>query len=162
MSTVVTGLPAAPSHCGYCGLRIADEVVAPQRFGERFCSEGHADEFAARVRAARIGAAARREDGLARPAAMDVTTCALPPAGQRNWLDSLKRAACWGAPVLLLLAIPLLWSGGWAAAGGSVLSVLGLLACPLGMYFMMRSMSSMQQHQPGPPETDRGKEDRRA
>jgi hypothetical protein len=73
----------------------------------------------------------------------------------------LKRAACWGAPVLLLLAMPLIWSGGWAAAGGSLLSVLALLACPLGMYFMMRSMGSMQ-HQQSASEAEHGKENRRA
>jgi hypothetical protein len=43
----------------------------------------------------------------------------------------------------LILAIPLIWSGGWAATGGSLLSVLALLACPLGMYFMMRGMTNM-------------------
>jgi hypothetical protein len=63
--------------------------------------------------------------------------------------------------VLLLLAIPLLWSGGWAAAGGSLLSVLAFLACPLGMYFMMRSMTSMQ-HRPGASEAEHDQEDRRA
>ena len=73
----------------------------------------------------------------------------------------MKRAACWGTPVLMLLAIPLIWSGGWAAAGGSLLSVAALLACPLGMYFMMRGMIGMQ-HQHGPAEAERGKEDRRA
>lgn len=156
-----TRRPGAPSHCGYCGRRVVEEVAAPQRFGERFCSEGHADEFAAGVRAARIATAARREDQDARSAATDGMACAVPRAGQRGWRDSLKRAACWGAPVLLLLAIPLLWSGGWAAAGGSLLSVLALLACPLGMYFMMRGMTSMQ-HRPGAPKAERGKEDRRA
>ena len=161
MSAMKTGRLAAPSHCAYCGLPIDDEAAAPSRFGERFCSEGHADEFAAGVRAARIGAAARREDGDARATPTDGTARALLSAGHRGWRDSLKRAACWGAPVLLLLAIPLLWSGGWAAAGGSLLSVLALLACPLGMYFMMRSMTSMQ-HQPGAPEAERGKENRRA
>ena len=77
------------------------------------------------------------------------------------WRDLLKRAACWVAPVLLLLAIPLIWSGGWAAAGGSLLSVLAVLACPLGMYFMMRSMGSTQ-HQHGAPEAERGRENHRA
>jgi hypothetical protein len=57
----------------------------------------------------------------------------------------LKRGACWGAPLLLLLALPLLWSGsGVAATAGSLLSVLAVLACPLGMYFMMRGMMSMR------------------
>ena len=136
-----TRLPSAPSHCAYCGHAIADNVAAPQRFGDRFCSDEHADEFAKGVRAARIDAVARRvevDDGTA-------TTCAGASDGQRGWQARLKRAACWGAPVLLVLAMPLLWTGGWAAAGGSLLSVLALLACPIGMYFMMRSMAGMQQ-----------------
>lgn len=161
MSAGETGLRAAPARCGHCGRPIVEEVAVPSRFGERFCSEGHADEFAAAVRAARIAAAARREDGDARATPTDGTACAMSPPGQRGWGDFLKRATCWGAPVLLLLAIPLVWSGGWAAAGGSLLSVLAFLACPLGMYFMMRSMTNMP-HQPGAPEAERGKEDRRA
>lgn len=71
-------------------------------------------------------------------------SCGMPPAGQRGWKDYLKRGACWGAPLLALLAIPLFWSGGnAAAAGGSILSALALLACPVGMYFMMRAMGNM-------------------
>lgn len=136
-----TARPAAPSHCGYCGRPITDDV-ASDRFGERFCSEKHADEFATGVRAARIDAAARRVD-------VDAACRVLPP-GQQGWGARLKRAACWGAPLLLLLAIPLFWAGGWAAAGGSLLSVLALLACPLGMYFMMRGMSGMQQSHDAP------------
>lgn len=58
--------------------------------------------------------------------------------------DRLKRAACWVTPLLLLLAIPLFASGGALAAGGSVLSLLAVLACPLGMYFMMRTMGGTQ------------------
>jgi hypothetical protein len=53
----------------------------------------------------------------------------------------------------------LIWSGGWAATGGSLLSLLALLACPLGMYFMMRAMSTMQRHE-GSTETKRIEEDR--
>ncbi len=65
-----------------------------------------------------------------------------PPGGRRTWGDVLRRGACWGAPLLLLLALPLFWSGSAApVAGGSLLSVLALLACPLGMYFMMRMMA---------------------
>jgi hypothetical protein len=88
-------------------------------------------------------------------------TCALPPGAQTGWRARLKRAACWGAPALLLLAMPLIWSGGWLAAGGSLLSVLALLACPLGMYFMMRSMAGMHQSH-GAQETERRKEKHRA
>lgn len=140
-------------HCAHCGHALADDTPVIERFGESFCSEVHAEEFAAGVRAARIQAAARSD--------APGSACALSPASPSGWRDLLKRAACWGAPVLLLLAIPLIWSGGWAAAGGSLLSVLALLACPLGMYFMMRSMGSMQ-HQHGASEAEHGKENRRA
>jgi hypothetical protein len=141
-----TERPAAPSHCGYCGRAITEDIEASQRFGERFCSEKHADEFATGVRAARIDAAARGIGVDDRPA----TACPVLPAGQQGWRSRLKRAACWGAPLLLLLAIPLFWAGGWAAAGGPLLSLLALLACPLGMYVMMRSMSGMQQSPDAP------------
>jgi hypothetical protein len=71
-----------------------------------------------------------------------------------------KPAACWGAPVLLLLAIPLLWSGGWATAGRSLLSVLALVACPLGMYVMMRGMTGIQHgSDPRPPHGAKGRGD---
>jgi hypothetical protein len=146
-----TQLRDSGRYCGYCGHPIRDDVSGtPERFGERFCSEAHAEDFAAGVRAARLQAAA------ARPAVPAAATCAMVPPAQRSWGDVAKRAACWGAPVLLLLAIPLLWTGGWAAAGGSVLSAVALLACPLGMYFMMRGMMNMQRHDP--PESERRKE----
>ena len=133
-------------HCAYCGDGIPAQAGADERFGERFCSEAHAAAFAEGVRAQRIAAVARREDAQG-------AACAAPTAVPQGWADRLKRAACWGAPLLLLLAIPLLASGGALAAAGSVLSLLAVLACPLGMYFMMRAMGGMQhggaQH-PGP------------
>jgi hypothetical protein len=138
---MATTAPDTIRYCAYCGHRIADDVSAPQRFGESFCSENHAEEFAAGVRAARTEAATRLGESQAPASGM---ACAMPPPGQRGWRDYLKRAACWGAPVLLLLALPLVWSGGWAATGGSLLSVLALIACPLGMYFMMRGMMGMK------------------
>ena len=140
-------------YCAYCGHALAGDTSVIVRFGEPFCSEAHAEEFTAGVRAARMQAAARSDSAG--------TACAISPVPRQSWGDLLKRAACWGAPVLLLLAIPLIWTGGWAAAGGSLLSVLALLACPLGMYFMMRSMGSMQ-HRHGAPEAERGKESRHA
>ena len=140
-------------HCAYCGHALADDTPVIERFGEPFCSEPHAEEFTTGVRAARMQAVARSDSpGMA---------CGLSPLGGPGWRGRLKRAACWGAPILVLLAIPLIWSGGWAAAGGSLLSVLALLACPVGMYFMMRSMGSMQ-HKDGAPRAERGKENRRA
>lgn len=134
-------------HCGYCGQGVPDGAPAIERFGERFCSERHAEEFVAGVRAARIEAAARVQSPEAGGA--------LPPRAQRTWKDHLKQGACWGAPLLIILAIPLFWSGSAAAAtGGSVLSVLALLACPLGMFFMMRAMSNMG-HGGQPPLNER-------
>jgi hypothetical protein len=143
-------------YCAYCGHPLAHDLVVP---GELFCSGSHADEFAARVRAARVEAAIGREKTQGRTNVSGAAGCNLPAQGSRSWAEYLKRGACWGAPVLVLLAIPLLWRGGWAAAGGSFLSVVALLACPLGMYFMMRSMMAMQA-QPGAKESDRDKEDR--
>ena len=140
-------------HCAYCGHALAGDAPVVERFGEPFCSEPHAEEFTAGVRAARMQAAA----GTDSPG----TACALSAAERSGWRDVLKRAACWGAPLLLLLAIPLIWTGGWAATGGSLLSVLAVLACPLGMYFMMRGMGSMQ-HQKSAPEAERSKENRHA
>src|SRR6266852_313345 len=129
--------------CAYCGGAVSEVPPVIERFGERFCSQDHAEEFAGGVRAARIQAAARTENAP--------SGCAMPPAAQRTWKDYVKRGACWGAPLLLLLAVPLFWTGNAAAAiGGSILGVLAFLACPLGMYFMMRGMGSMGQgQQPG-------------
>ena len=138
--------PDQSIHCAYCGDGTPAGAAAYERFGERFCSEEHAAAFAEGVRAQRIAAVARHEDAQG-------ATRAAPPAIPQGWAGRLKRAACWGAPLLLLLAIPLLASGGALAAAGSVLSLLAVLACPLGMYFMMRAMGGMQhggaQH-PGP------------
>lgn len=127
----------AAEYCAYCGHQLSGGEPVSQRFGEWFCSEAHAEQFAEGVRAARMENAARGD--LA-----EAGGCRLPSPGQRTWRDYLKRGACWGGPLLLLLAIPLFWSGGAVAvAGGSLLSVLALLACPLGMYFMMRMMGNM-------------------
>ena len=153
--------PLAVAHCAYCGHSIGGGEPPTERFGERFCSEAHAEQFAEGVRGARIEAAARREAAG--------TACGLAPAGQRTWRDYVKRSACWGAPLLLLLAIPLFWSGtAVGAAGGSLLSVLAALACPLGMYFMARAMMRGRgagSAAPGPEDQSRsagGKEGGRA
>jgi hypothetical protein len=141
-----TRVPETDRHCGYCGRSIAAEATSPARFGERFCSDAHADEFVAGVRAARAEAIAARETGNANPGTG--AACASPISEDAGWRGFLKRAACWGAPLLVLLAVPLFWSGGWVATGGSLLSALALLACPLSMYFIMRGMMTMQH----PPE----------
>lgn len=55
----------------------------------------------------------------------------------------LKLGACCAAPILALVFLaPLLGSGagGLAAIAGNLLAIAAVLACPLGMYFMMRGM----------------------
>jgi hypothetical protein len=155
-----TRTPASTKHCAYCGHSI-DASDSPERFGERFCSDAHAEQFATGVRTARMEVAARATPNPGSATATPASGHAPPPAGQRHWTDYAKRAACWGAPLLLLLSLPLVWTGGWAVAGGSLLSVAALLACPLGMYFMMRGMANMQ-HPQTPPEKRDDKEVPRA
>lgn len=147
-----TDRPDQRTPCAYCGHGMLAETLTYERFGERFCSEEHAEAFAEGVRAQRIAAVARRDDA-------EGPVSAAPTAIAQSWPDRLKRAACWGAPLLLLLAIPLFFSGGASAvAGGSVLSLLAVLACPLGMYFMMRTMGGRHQgnaEHPGPRAKDK-------
>ncbi len=128
---------AAPLYCGYCGGEVDRRAAPIERFGELFCSDGHADEFVKGVRAARVQAAATAE--VAPAVTPDVQ--AQPGAAPKpwNWKHALKMAACCGAP---LLALVLLAGGGGALLGaaGAALPLLLVLACPLGMFFMMRGM----------------------
>jgi hypothetical protein len=60
----------------------------------------------------------------------------------------LKLGACCAAPILALaILVPFLRGGdtGLTAVGGNLLYFAALLACPIGMYFMMRNMGRMQQ-----------------
>ena len=60
----------------------------------------------------------------------------------------LKLGACCAAPILALaILVPFLRGGdtGLTAIGGNLLYFAALLACPLGMYLMMRNMGRMQQ-----------------
>lgn len=66
-----------------------------------------------------------------------------PPQQKQGWLKGwLPMAICCSAPFLLLLAVPLLGSifGSLAAVGTGLLSIVAVLACPVGMYLMMRMM----------------------
>lgn len=130
-----SGEPSAKeeSYCAYCGAELSGAAEAPKRFGESFCRDAHADAFVEEARAARIE----------RAASVDRTSDAASPAGppSRRWdlKRALKMGACCGLPLLVLV---LLAGGGGAllGAGAAVLPLLAVLACPLGMFFMMRAM----------------------
>lgn len=61
---------------------------------------------------------------------------------KRTLKGMLMMAICCAAPLLLLAAIPFLGLtfGSFAAVGSGLLSIVALLACPVGMYLMMRMM----------------------
>jgi hypothetical protein len=139
-----TGAPdATPAarYCALCGLPAGPDEAATDRFGEAFCSEAHAEEFVQTVRAARVQAAVTAETAVARPGG--------PAAGavpQRDWKASLGKALCWGAPLLVVAFVLAGGTGAVVGAAGAVLPFAAALACPLGMYFMMRGMSKMGNH----------------
>ena len=64
--------------------------------------------------------------------------------GEKKWTlkGMLMMVVCCAAPLLLLAAIPFLGLtfGSYAAVGSGLLSIVALLACPVGMYLMMRMM----------------------
>ena len=64
--------------------------------------------------------------------------------GNKGLKGLLLMAACCGAPLLLLLALPLLGSA-LGGLGVSVVNTLALLACPIGMVLMMWLMMRGQQ-----------------
>ena len=63
----------------------------------------------------------------------------------------LMMVICCAAPILLLAAIPFLGAafGSHAAVGSGLLSVVAVLACPVGMFLMMRmGMKDKKEDQP--------------
>jgi hypothetical protein len=68
----------------------------------------------------------------------DADSCKMQGNG---WLGGgLTMAICCAAPVLLVSAVTLMGISLGALAGGA-LSLVALLACPVGMYLMMRMMA---------------------
>jgi len=68
-------------------------------------------------------------------ATADGPTC---PLDRKGWLKGpLGIAVCCGTPLLLVAAISLFGVSLGAIASGT-LSLAAVLACPVGMYFMMR------------------------
>ena len=121
------------AHCPVCGIEVASP--AEIRFGEAFCSVTHAEEFVEKVREVKIQSAAALAVHTPEP-----ETSARGALAQPNWKRYVKMGACVGAPLLALLFLA---GGGGAVLGaaGTVLPILAFLACPIAMYFMMRSMS---------------------
>ncbi len=127
---------ATEHYCPVCGRDAADPALF--RFGEYFCSEAHVAEFAGEIRA---------RGGPPVPAARGASPATASPSTQKKggrW-SLLKMGACCGGALLLFALLPLGWGSGGALAGVgvSLLSLAALLACPLGMYFMMRGMQRM-------------------
>jgi hypothetical protein len=58
----------------------------------------------------------------------------------KGWLKRMLPAICCGAPLLLVAAVSLFGLSLGAIASG-FLSLAAVLACPLGMYLMMRMMN---------------------
>jgi hypothetical protein len=143
--------------CALCGQPAGAVGATPKRFGEAFCSKAHAEEFVQAVQAARIQAATASTQAAAEgppvPAEAAAPAADVPRHDQtagaastpQSWKGLLKMGLCCGAP---LLALVVLAGGGGAVLGaaGALLPVLALLACPLGMYFMMRSMAKTGDH----------------
>jgi hypothetical protein len=141
------GVPIGDSlarYCAICGEEANIHGSRVERFGEAFCSEGHAEEFVKEVHAARVQAAAAALSAPEAPAESPPSPVAPQAARKpRDWKHYLKMGACCGAPLLALLFLA---GGGGAVLGaaGALLPLLAVLACPVGMYFLMRSMAKME------------------
>ncbi|HVQ77129.1 MAG TPA: DUF2933 domain-containing protein [Candidatus Binatia bacterium] len=147
-SREVAGAPAGDrrgaraAYCAYCGLGV--DQVSPTRFGEPFCGEEHAEAFAAEVRSARARSLALVDDG-GTPDGGEMTASENRPDRGWNLRRVLTLGACCAIPIL---AAAILLGGGAAllGVGAAVLPYLALLACPIGMFFMMRAMQGRRDH----------------
>lgn len=66
-------------------------------------------------------------------------SAACPMQGKGWFKGTLGMAICCGAPILLIAAISFFGLSSGALASGA-LTLVALLACPVGMLFMMRMM----------------------
>lgn len=162
LSSATAGGKAAPeSFCPICGRDASDPSL--KRFGEIFCSEAHVTEYARGIRSKR----ATETAAIATGAGADTTTLQTTgtsdvpqaPRKKRGIGGFLKMAACCGGMLLLVPALGLVSAGGLAAVAGSALSVAAVLACPLGMYFMMRMMMRHEKHPGAGGEADEARKE---
>jgi hypothetical protein len=137
------------TYCPICGR---DGDPGLRRFGHLFCSEAHVEQYAVAQRPQAEVAPAPASEALAdpEPAEGHGMACGIGTKGGLR-----KMGWCLAGGVGLLIALPLIASGGLAATAGSLLSVAALLACPVGMYLMMRAMMKAQH---GEHRNDKGKE----
>lgn len=144
------------TYCPICGRDATDPSL--KRFGEYFCSEAHVAEYAREVRSNQD----TETTAVATVAGADVTTSqttgTLEPGQTPQKKGGIggfwKMAACCGGMLLLLPALGLVNLGGVAAVGGSLLSLVAVLACPIGMYLMMRMMMKQEKHAGHGPDAD--------
>lgn len=151
----------AETYCPICGKDAADPSL--KRFGDYFCSEEHVAEYAREVRSKQAAEATAIASVAGADAIASQTTGTLEPGQAPQKKGGIsgfwKMAACCGGMLLLLPALGLVSAGGLAAVAGSALSVAALLACPIGMYFMMRGMMKQERHAaPGPDVSTERKE----
>lgn len=129
----------------YCPICGRDGDPALKRFGHLFCSDAHAEQYASARRARTESLEASRSGVEAKSQGQggNAMACGIGAKGGLR-----KMGWCLAGGVGLLIAALLIASGGVAATAGSVLTVVAFLACPIGMYFMMRAMMKGQHNQP--------------
>lgn len=87
---------------------------------------------------------AARAEALAETKVESAEQAPACPVTGKGWLKGgLAMAICCGAPLLLVAAISLFGLSLGAIASGA-LSLAALLACPVGMYLMVRMMMKGQ------------------
>ena len=138
----------AETYCPICGKDASHTSL--KRFGEYFCSEEHVAEYAREIRVKQATETIAIATVTGADASAPQTTGPLEPGQTPQKKGGIggfwKMAACCGGMLLLLPALGLESAGGLAAVAGSALSVAAALACPIGMYFMMRGMMKRGQH----------------
>jgi hypothetical protein len=135
------------TYCPICGMDAADPSL--KRFEKYFCSEAHVAEYARELRAKQAAEPTAIVPGAGTEASPPQAMGRVDVQAQQKKTGIggfLKMAACCGGMLLLLPALGLVNLGGVAAVGGSLLSLVAVLACPIGMYLMMRTMMKQEKH----------------
>ncbi len=147
VSAPLTPPPPSPDGDGqvYCPVCGRDGDPGLKRFGQLFCSQAHVAQYASerRGQGSLVEAAPTAVEGENKPSGGQPMACGIGTKGGLR-----KMGWCLAGGVGLLIAIPLIASGGLAATAGSLLTVVAFLACPIGMYLMMRAMMKGQHSEP--------------